>query len=1126
MKRSFRLLAGLTLSGALLACGSLVSAQNAARLLRQPTISQTSIVFVYGGDLWSVPRAGGQARRLTANPSVKRFPHFSPDGKQIAFSGNYDGNTDVYTIPAEGGEPKRLTYHPFPDNVLGWTPDGKSVLFRSIRSSFSPRFQKLFTVPTKGGLEKELPLPEGGLASFSPDGTKLAYNRIERENATWKRYRGGEQSYVSIYDIANNVYSEVPHQAETDFYPMWHGTKIYFASDRTETVNLFSYDIKTKAIKQLTHYSDYDVKWPSLGPDAIVYEHGGELHVLDVNTEKDSTVPVEVYADLATIRPELRRVESNIVNFGISPSGVRGVFEARGDLFTVPAKKGETRDISNSPGVREISPAWSPDGKYIAYFSDRNGEYDLYIRPQDGTGTETRLTTDANVYRTNLNWSPDSKAIVYTDAALRLWYVTLADKKPLLIDSSNVGNVSIAHFSPDSKWLAYTKANPNFLSSIYLYSLDQKKAFPVTSGRFDDKEPVFDLNGKYLYFASDRTFAPTQVGPDAPNINFQNTTGLYAFVLQADTPSPFAPESDEEKVAKEIDHPAPPATNPTPGSPKPDPKKPDPAKPDPSKKADAAKAGGDEEKPATPPAAKPAAPATPAFKIDFEGLATRVIPLPVAPGNYGGLVGGTNKLFYAADGGVLHQYDLTGKSDAVILAGVNGYDINPAGTKIMYRAMGPGGPLYGIIDAAPGQQPGAGKLNVALEMRSDPRAEWAEMFKDAWRFERDYYYDPNMKALDWKAIGDRYGSLVKYASNRDDLTYLLGELIGELNTSHSYVVGAEPPQVRQIPVGLLGVDFEEANGRFRFKKIYQGENWDSDRRAPLTEPGVKVKQGDYLIAVNGIPLTSDMNPYSLFEDTVGKTVTLTVNSAPTAAGAHDTQVRPVASELSLRYFDWTESNRRKVEAATGGRVAYFHVPDTGGEGITEFGKGFYSQIDKEAVIVDERFNSGGYIPDFFVEKLTRRLLSIGSPRYGKDFPNPTGAIYGPKVIMANEWSGSGGDAFPYFFRKAGAGPIIGKRTWGGLVGINGFRTLMDGGGVTVPEFGIWSPQDGKWIAENHGIDPDIEVNNTPDKMRNGDDPQLDRAIAYIQEQLKKNPPAKYQHPPFPVERLNTTTAHK
>jgi tricorn protease len=1074
-----------------LALSALAGAQEPTKLLRQPGISATSIVFVYGGDLWTVPRTGGTARRLTANPSIKRYPKYSPDGKWIAFTGNYDGNSDVYIIPAEGGEPKRLTWHPFPDEVVGWTPDGKAVLFRSLRTSFHSRAPKFFTVPVTGGLETELPLPEAIGGSFSPDSTKIAYNRIDKEGSPWKwkRYRGGAQSYVSIYDLAAKKYSEIPHEAATDLNPMWIGSKIYFASDRMGTANIFSYDTNSKKIAQLTKYTDYDVKWPSMGPDAIVYEQGGVLNVFDIKTSKATPINIQANSDLPATRPGLRRVENLIQGFGLSPTGTRALFDARGDVFSVPAKKGETRDLTNTPGVREINATWSPDGKYIAYLSDKSGEYELYFRPQDGSGDETRITTDGHVYRFGPVWSPDSKTLLYTDATSRLWTVSIADKKPVEIDRDEFQQLQPGIFSPDSKWIVYTKAAKNNNGRIVLYSVDRKKVTVVSDGRYNDTSPAFDTTGKYLFFLSDRNFTPTQYAPET-NINFENVTGIYALALSKDTANPLAPESDEEKPKED------------PPAPKADAPKPDAAKPD---------------------APKPAAPAAskPETKIELDGLYDRIIALPVPPGNYAQLTAGANKAFYlsvaiaqGAGTGTLIQFDLTSRTAAPIIAGIGGYDINPAGTKILYGAPGS---TFGIIDAAPGQAVGAGRLNLALEMRVDPRAEWKEIFTDAWRFERDFFYDPNMRGMDWKGIGDRYAKLIPYVAHRDDLTYILEELQGELSTSHAFVNGLPTAGAPQVNVGLLGVDYEADQGYYRFKRIYEGENWDPTARSPLREPGVNVKEGEYLIAVNGNPVKTDMNPYAAFEGLAGKTVVLKINSKPSPDGAREVKVRPIGQELNLRYTAWVEGNRKRVEQATGGRVAYIHVPSTADSGITGFGRGFYSQTDKDAVIVDERYNDGGYIPDFFVEKLARQLLTVVSARIGGDQKFPPAGIYGPKVMLANEWAGSGGDAFPAFFREANLGPIIGKRTAGGLVGINGGKALMDGGGIATPSFGLWSPKDGKWIAENHGIDPDIEVSNTPDRTVLGEDPQLQKAIEVIMDQLKKNPPKPLKRPAYPID---------
>lgn len=1055
-------------------------AQETSLLLRQPDVSRERIVFVYGGDLWTVPRAGGAARRLTANPSVKRYPKFSPDGKWIAFTGNYDGNTDVYVIPTEGGEPKRLTYHPGSDLVLGWTPDGKSILFRSTRYSIHPRVDQLFTVPFTGGLEVQLPIPEAGLASYSPDGTRVAYNRFEHEFATWKRYRGGWQHYVSIYDLKANKYSELPHTAANDGFPMWKGERIYMASDRPGVINLFSYDLKTRALKQLTHFKDFDVKWPSLGPDSIVFEQGGAIKLFDLQNEQVRAVPIQVHSDLAAARPSLRRVEGLIGGGDISPSGARAVLEARGEIFTVPAKKGDTRDITNTPGIREVSPAWSPDGKRIAYFSDRSGEYELYVRPQDGSGEEIRLTNDGHIWRNGPVWSPDSKALCYTDEAQNIWMVTIADKKPILIENSKLGRLGMGKWSPDSKWIAYAHMLKSGLNQIVLYSADDRKSHSLGNGRFDDHDPVFDPNGKYLYFLSDRTFAPTIIGPEL-GINFLKTARIYALALRSDGVSPTAPESDEEKPAE------------------------------------AAKTEGAKPEAAKPDASKPSGEPT---RIDLEGLYNRMVVLPPPAGAYQSLTTAPGKVYYLSSApgepnGSLHQLDLNSRADVTIISGIDGYDLSTKGTKIGYRA----GPTYGIIDPTPNQSVGAGALTLALEMRTDPRAEWEQMFREAWRYDRDYYYDPNIKGLGWKEVYERYLPLVKQAAHRDDLTYLLQELQGELATSHAYVGGGEAPEVRRVGVGLLGAQFEQADQYYRIKRILPGRNWNPAYRSPLTDLGVDVKQGDYILAINGVPLRAPTNPYQLLEGTTGKTIVLRVNSRPAEEGARDVKVRPIESETPLLMLEWIEANRKRVEEASNGKIGYVYLPNTQNEGMEAFGEMFYSQLEKDALVVDERYNGGGYVPSFFIERLDRKPLYYSTARYAKDYPWPNEQVVGPKAMLTNEYAGSGGDSLPYFFRKAGVGPVIGKRTWGGLVGISRQVTLMDGGNITVPEVGFWSAEDNRWVAENHGVDPDIEVNNTPDLVNKGRDPQLEKAIEYLQEAMKKGSQKKPEHPPFPVEKL-------
>jgi tricorn protease len=1099
----------------------------ATRLLRYPDIHDNRVIFTYAGDLWLSPRDGGQARRLTAHPGIEYFAKFSPDGRWIAFSADYDGNTDVYVMPSDGGEPRRLTYHPSSDLTLGWTPDSRRVLFRSTRISFTTRFARLFTVSFEGGMPDALPIPSGGLSSYSPDGTKLAYNRIANEATTWKRYRGGTQQFISIYDLTANRYEEIPHTDAADAFPMWHGDKIYFISDRDGVMNLYVYDLPGTALRQLTHYREYDVKWPSLGrgeTNAIIYENGGHLYTLDLKTEKATEVQVTVASDLTLTRPRFVKVEKFINSYSLSPSGARALIGARGEIFTVPSKKGDARNLTNTSGVRELWPTWSPDGRWVAYFSDRTGEYELYIRGQDGVGEERRITNDGHAYRYGPAWSPDSTKLLFAEKTLKLFYVNVGDGKPVLIDQSSTGAINSYDWSPDSKWVAYAKQNRNLFGQIHLYSLERGKTFPVTDGMTDDRSPVFDRGGKYLYFFSNRNFSPTfsDFEPESSFV-FNSSTGIYAVTLAADTPSPFAPESDEEKGAA-IE--ASPHSSPLAG----------------------AGGMGERGKPGTggvsAAAAKPpeqnAAEETPIkeaqpdtqkkdeakpepklIKIDTENINRRVVNIPVPPGRYTGLLAAKDTLFYlstppAGDAGansVLHLFDINKREDATLMTGVTSYDLSLSGDKVIYRA----GTVFGIVDAKPNQKVGDGKLDLtALEMRLDPRAEWQQIFDEAWRIERDFYYDPTMRGLNWAAIKQRYAQELPYVAHRTDLNYLIGDMIGELSTSHAYVSGGEMPDVTRVGVGLLGVDFEISDGLYRFKKIYAGDNSSPSTRSPLSEPGVHVREGDYLLSVNGRPLRAGDNPFAPLENTVGKQVALKVNDKPNESGARIVTIRPVASETALRYLDWVEENRRKVSEATGGRSAYIHVPDTTVGGINAFFKAFYAQTDKDALIVDGRWNSGGFIPDFFAERLTRRILEYDAPREGENERYPRAAIYGPKVLIINEYAGSGGDSIPDYFRELGIGPIVGKRTWGGLTGIIGGLPMIDGGSVTAPSVAAWRVENGKsvWIVENKGVEPDIDLDARPDLVAAGRDPQLEQAIIMIKEQLAKNPPQNPKRPPY------------
>jgi tricorn protease len=1116
-RRSLLLCLSVVMAAGLVAIPSRAPAQAAAdqvpdgptKLLRFADISKDKVVFAYAGDLWIASREGGAARRLTSHVGDELFPKFSPDGKWIAFTGEYDGNPDVYVISAEGGEPKRLTFHPGNDLVLGWTPDGKNILFRSDRFSAPPgRYTKLFLVSPQGGPAKALQVPRASLTSFSPDGSKIAYLETSQEFRTWKRYRGGWSPAIGIFDLKKNSYEELPKTAGMDLFPMWHGNIIYFISDRDGVMNLFSYDLSSKQTKKLTDYKEYDIKWPSLGPDAIVYENGGVLYEFNLASGKTRNLPIVVRAEDLETRPEFKSVAASIGSYSLSPSAARALVEARGNIFTIPGEHGSIRTLStNHSGVHELNPAWSPDGKSIAYLSDKTGEFELYTRPQMG-GEETRITTDGGVYRYGPVWSPDGKKLLYWDKVLRLWYVSLDDKKPVLVDKSDYGSISDGSWSPDSLWITYSKAHRRGASDVFLYSLAAKKITMVSDGFYSDNNPVFDDNGKYLYFISTRYFYPS-IGQLDQRFNYYSTDGVFAVTLKADEASPFKPQSDEEKAADEKKEEK--------KDEKKDDKKAGDAKPS-DKKPDEQKEEKKDEKKTE--AVKP-------IQIDLDGIRSRVAPAPISAGILGNLAARKDKFFYvstpqearqfgAGDRGsknVLHVYDVTKREDKVLLDGIDGYDLDKEGKKVIYKA----GPVYGIVEAIPGKaKVGEGKLNLSeLQVHIDPRQEWREVFHEAWRIERDFYWDPNMTGHNWKKIGERYEALLPWVAHRSDLNYIIGEMIAELSTSHTYVGGGDQPAKPHVSVGMLGADFEPDGGYFRITKIYPGENWNDSSRSPLTEPGLKVKAGDYLIAVDGQEARSNQDVYAYFQELSGKLVTLKINSKPSAEGAWEITVKPASGETGPRYLDWMDENRRRVAEATGGRIGYMHVPDTSFSGIIAFDKQFTAQLDKDGIIVDERYNAGGMVPDFYTEKLRRELLSAVAPREGKDIPWPPVAIYGPKVMIVNELAGSGGDAFPWFFHRQKIGPIVGTRTWGGLVGIFRGIPLHDGGSVTAPEAAFWSTDNGgEWIVENHGVDPDFVVPQRPDLVVAGHDPQLEKAIELAKEAMKdyKGLPPRPKYP--------------
>jgi tricorn protease len=1063
--------------------------------MRQPDIQGDRIVFVYGADLWSVSREGGVATRLTSHEGIERFPKFSPDGKSVAFTAQYDGNTDAYVMPADGGEPRRLTWHPGLDQVAEWYPDGRGVLLRSARASSIARYDRFFRVPAEGGFEEPLALPTGGYATFSPDGSQIAFVSPSYDNRTWKRYTGGFAAEIWLYDFKANASEKLTSWEGADEWPMWHGRTIYYCSDRAPHANLWAYDIDEKTHRQVTSFGDYDVKWPSIGSDAIVFENGGYLYVMDLPSETTHKLQVLVPSDKPDARPEYRDVAHWIEGADLSPTAKRVVFAARGELFTAPAEKGDVRNLTRTPGVRERDPAWSPDGKWIAYLSDRTGEYELYVIGSDGKAPERQVTRGGQTYRFEPRWSPDSKKLAFADKTCTLWWCDVATGKLTRIAHSDYGQIRSFDWSGDSRWIAFEEPNANYLTArIRLYGLDGGRIAEVSEGPWDDRTPAFDPDGRWLYFVSRRHLGIEAFAFDTL-LPLAATDGIYAVALRADVPSPVAPKSDEESVVE--------------------PDK-DGAK---DKKRKDAK--GDSDKPG----------AVAPWKVDLDGLAGRVAAMPVDPGRYRALRPFKDKLLYVsvdrpdpqAEGGnegraSLHAFDLEKGEDTTILSDVDPFMVaSRDGSKLLYSNED----VYGIVETDGEKKPGDGKLpGDPLMATVDPPAEWKQMFEEAWRLERDFYYDPAMGGVDWKAIGERYRQLVPYVAHRADLNYILGELIGELSTSHTYVGGGDAPQAAQVDVGLLGADFEldSRSGLYRFKTLYRASDWNSEVVAPLGAPGVGVREGDLLLAVNGQPVRAPRNVYAAFEGTSGKRTSITVGSTANDPKPRTYEVEPIGNEVTLRYTAWVAANRKKVAEATGGRVGYVHIPDTQFDGISEFTKQVYPQSGMDGMIVDERFNSGGFIPDAFVERLARKPMAYWSNRDGVDFQTPASSIAGPRCILINQYAGSGGDAFPHYFRLQGLGPVIGMRTWGGLVGISQDLPLVDGGVVTMPDFGMWDAKSGQWIIENRGVEPDLEIENAPHEMVAGRDPQLEAGIRYCLEQLEQNPVKRPARPAYKVRR--------
>lgn len=1060
-------------------------------LMQQPTLNATRIVFAYGGDLWSVGREGGAAIRLTSGLGDKSNPKFSPDGKWIAFTGRYNGNPNVYVMPAEGGQPRQLTYSPGGDMVEGWTPDGQNVLFQSLRDSFSIRYKQLYTISIHGGFAKTLPLPMGYQASYSPDGSHLAYTPLPREiffggqnvlvHAYWAHYHGGLAPQVWIADLADSSVIKVPHENASDFNPMWVGNKIYFLSARTEPISLYVYDIATKKVSQAIENSGMDIMSASAGPGAIVYEQFGSLHLYDLASGHPHEVHVTIAGDFPQARSHFEKVAGHILNSGISPTGARAVFEAHGEILTVPAEKGSIRNITNSPGIADRSPAWSPDGKSIAYFSDESGEYALDIKSQDGMGPARSISLGKpSSYFFQLAWSPDSRKLVYTDKRLNVWYLDLDHPVPVKVDTDTYFDFFPAmdpSWSPDSQWIVYTKLLKNRLRAVFVYSLETGKAMQITDGLSDAGHAVFDKNGKYLYFTASTNAGPASFYLDMTSDPFRVTRSVYVVILRKGLPSPLAPQSDEEKVAA------------------------------------AAKGNAAQEK----PGAKRKDDKVAAVQIDIDHIGQRILALPIPTANYTMLQAGkAGEVFLLQTSPETHRstlvkFSLADRQVTQLLAGIQGISVSFDGEKFLFQQ----GDKWGIASTSAPVKPGQGILNMdAMQVWVAPREEWNQMYREAWRIERDYFYASNYVGLNLTDAEKEYGRYLPGIMSREDLNYLFREMLGKLSTGHTFAGGGDIPSPSPVGVGLLGADYTIENGRYRFKTVYSGENWNPELRAPLTEPGVDVNVGDYLLAVNGREIHGSDNIYRFFLNTVDQQVALKVGPNPDGSNAREVTVVPIGNEIALRGRNWIYDNLRKVDELSSGKIAYVYLPNTAEGGFTSFNRYFFAQVGKQGVIVDDRFNSGGQAADYIIQYLQRTLWNYWYTPNGAVQTEPGEAIFGPKAMLINPYAGSGGDLIPWFFHHNNVGTLIGERTWGGEVGITGYPPLIDGGEVTAPSLAFFT-KEGKWGIENEGVPPDVEVSMDPKAWRQGSDPQLEKAVQVVLEKLKANPLPKPTVPPFP-----------
>jgi tricorn protease len=1114
-----RALPTLLLAAALAAAAAPAPADaqdRSTKLLRFPDVHGDQVAFVYAGDVWLAPADGGRALRLTSHPGIELFPKFSPDGEHIAFTGQYDGDEQVYVVPTAGGVPKQLTFYPangplpprwgYDNQVYGWTADGTKVLFRSMRHGWDLTDTQLFTVSVEGGLPTALPMPISGAGDYSPDETRVVYSPLTRDFRSWKRYQGGWAQDLYVFDLENHEIEQITDHPRTDRDPMWIGDRIYFASDRTGTLNLYAHDLASGATEQLTRSTRWDVRWPSDdGESRIVYELGGELEVFDVASGESRRLAIQVPTDALPTRPSRIEVAGDVEDLGLSPKGERAVFVARGDVFSVPIEKGAVRNLTATSGAHDKAAAWSPDGSRIAFLSDASGEEQLYLVDQDGSGEAEQLTTGFDVMLYAPRWSPDGEKIALSDKTGRLYVVTVESKEVKEIADSPAGFLLDHAWAPDSAHLAFSLPDETGFSSIYVWRAADGEVRRVTAELFNEFSPAWGPNGDYLYYLADRSFAP-QIGSFEFNYVVDRESGIYALALRDDVPPLLPPESDEVTIEGEEEEDGEGDEGlKRPGS------------------APAGEGGGDKKSDKDEDEKKPEP-----LEIDWDGLATRVVRIPVAFENYQFLValpGKPGKLLYAEGdpfyygrfdgpgGARVHLYDLEEREAKQIADGVQGGAVSDDGTKLLARQRG----SYKLYEIGGGGDPKTVSTD-GLEVWRDPKAEWEEIFAEVWRRFRDFFYVENMHGYDWQALREQYEPLLEHVGHRSDLNYLISEMIAELNVSHSYIAGGDYEVPDRPPVALPGARFEldpEA-GRYRIAHVFPGDNQDPKYRAPLAEIGVDAKEGDYVLAIDGEELTGSDSPYRLLRFKADRPVELTVNSRPSMEGSRTVSFEPIRDEDSLIYLDWVTANRERVDRMTDGRVGYLHIPDMGGDGIWEFIKHYYGQIRKEGLVIDVRNNGGGNVSAMLIERLQRTLLAAGTSR-NSDFVStyPGTVFHGHLVCVMNENSASDGDIFPAMFQEAGLGPLIGKRTWGGVIGISGRGPLIDGGQVFVPEFGFLS-KDGEWIIEGWGVEPDIEVENDPKSLLEGRDPQLERAVEEVLRRIEADPRRLPERPADPV----------